>query len=400
MLHAIVMAGGTGTRFWPASRNDAPKQLLRLVGEATMLRQTLDRLGDLAPSDRQMVVTNKRLVDAVSKQLPELAAAAIVGEPCKRDTAPCIGLAALLVSRKDPDATMVVMPADHVIQPAEKFQATIRQAAAMVEESPNRIVTLGIKPSYAAEIFGYIHRGAPIASRGVPAPEDKIGLGVNVASGDSIASAPNNNPTGPRTARLAGLAELAPAFIVKQFQEKPDAATAKKYVDSGEYYWNSGIFVWKAATILESLRKRQPEMLAHLEKIVDVWDSPDRDSVFQHEFTAIKPISIDYAVMEHATDVAVIEAPFEWDDLGGWQSLARLAGSDKNGNTIVGTHLGLNTSGTIVRADGEHLIVTLGIKDCIIVHTPNATLVADKHSEEQIRQVVKQLEELGWSDYL
>ncbi len=141
-------------------------------------------------------------------------------------------------------------------------------------------------------------------------------------------------------------------------------------------------------------------MLGHLEKIVAAWETKDRDAVFEREFTAIKPISIDYAVMEHATDVAVIEAPFEWDDLGGWQSLARLLGSDANGNTIVGKHLGLNTSGTIVRTDGEHLVVTLGVKDCIIVHTPNATLVADKHSEEQIRQVVKQLEELGWSDYL
>ena len=159
MLHAIIMAGGTGTRFWPASRNDTPKQLLRLVGDATMLRQTVDRLGDLVPNERRMVVTNERLVAAVREQLPELPAAAIVGEPCKRDTAPCIGLAALLVSRNDPDATMVVMPADHVIRPAEKFQAAIRQAAALVDESPGRIVTFGIKPTYPAEIFGYIHRG-------------------------------------------------------------------------------------------------------------------------------------------------------------------------------------------------------------------------------------------------
>jgi mannose-1-phosphate guanylyltransferase len=360
MLHVIIMAGGTGTRFWPASRNDSPKQLLRLVGEATMLRQTIDRLGDLAPNERRLVVTNKRLVEATRQQLPELPASAIVGEPCKRDTAPCIGLAALLVSRHDPNATLVVLPADHVIRPAEHFQAAVRQAAEMVDESPGRIVTFGIRPSYPAEVFGYIHCGQSIASRAVPGP----------------------------------------VFAVKQFKEKPDAATAKKYVDSGEYYWNSGIFVWRAATILDALRKRQPEMLAHLEKIAVTWDTKDRRNVFEREFTAIKPISIDYAVMEHATDVAVIEAPFEWDDLGGWQSLARLLGSDENGNTIIGKHLGLNTSGTIVRTDGEHLVVTLGIKDCIIVHTPNATLVADKHSEEQIRRVVKRLEELGWTDYL
>ncbi|HEX3600046.1 MAG TPA: mannose-1-phosphate guanylyltransferase, partial [Lacipirellulaceae bacterium] len=281
MLHAIVMAGGTGTRFWPASRNDAPKQLLQLVGEATMLRQTLDRLGNLVPNDRRMVVTNVRLVEAVRRHLPELPAAAIIGEPCKRDTAPCIGLAALLVSRNDANATMAVMPADHVIRPAEKFQFAIEQAAALVDATPGRIVTFGIKPTYAAEIFGYIHRGEK-------------------------------------------LAPSASAFKVQQFKEKPNAATAKKYVDSGEFYWNSGIFVWRAATILDALRKRQPEMLAHLEKIVAAWDTKDRGAIFEREFTAIKPISIDYAVMEHATDVAVIEAPFDWDDLGGWQSLARL----------------------------------------------------------------------------
>src|SRR3954469_9097617 len=146
MLHAIIMAGGTGTRFWPASRNDTPKQLLQLVGNQTMLRQTVDRLGDLAPKERRLIVTNRRLVGTIREQLPELPAAAIVGEPCKRDTAPCIGLSALLVSQNDSNATMVVMPADHVIRPAEQFQAAIRHAADMVEESPGRIVTFGIKP--------------------------------------------------------------------------------------------------------------------------------------------------------------------------------------------------------------------------------------------------------------
>jgi len=360
MLHAIVMAGGTGTRFWPASRNDAPKQLLQLVGEQTMLRQTVDRLGELAPKERQLIITNRRLVETIRSQLPELPASAIVGEPCKRDTAPCVGLAALLVSRDDPDATMAVMPADHVIRPAEKFQAAIRQAVALVDASPRRIVTFGIKPTYPAEIFGYIQRGE----------------------------------------KIQGIGADAKAFKVKQFKEKPDLVTAKKYLDSGEYYWNGGIFVWRARTILDALRERQPAMLGHLEAIVKAWDTSERDAVLDREFTAIKPISIDYAVMEHATDVAVIEAPFEWDDLGGWQSLTRLIGQDENTNTIVGKHLGLGTSGTIVRTADDHLVVTLGLKDVIVVHTPNATLVADKHCEEQIRQVVKRLEELGWSEYL
>lgn len=372
MLHAVIMAGGTGTRFWPASRNDAPKQLLQLFGAATMLRQTVDRLGDLVPSERRLIVTNKRLVAATRQQLPELSDSAIVGEPCKRDTAPCIGLAALLVSRSDPEATMAVMPADHVIRPAATFQVAIHQAVALVDDSPGRIVTFGVRPTYPAEVFGYIHRGEQIREGEAPA-----------------------EPPAKAQRELR-----PPAYRVQQFKEKPDAATAKNYAASGEYYWNAGIFVWRAATILEALRRHQPAMLQHLQTIVDAWDTKQHDAVFGREFAAIKPISIDYAVMEHASDVVVIEAPFEWDDLGGWQSLARLAGSDKNGNTVIGRHLGLNTRGTIVRTDDDHLVVTLGLNDCIVVHTPNATLVANRHDEEQIRQVVKRLEELGWNDYL
>lgn len=360
MLHAIIMAGGSGTRFWPASRRATPKQLLSLVGDESMIAQTAARFGELAPPERRMVVTNKRLVAACREQLPELPPASIVGEPCKRDTAPCIGLAALLVTRVagDPEATMLVCPADHVIPDTAAFQAAARQAMALVDEEPSRIVTFGIKPTYPAEIFGYIQAGDPLTSDG------------------------------------------APAFNVEQFREKPDAATAAEYLASGSFYWNSGIFVWRASTILDALRERQPETLAHLEKIVEAWGKPGGEEVFEKEFAAIDGVSIDYAVMEHAKNVAVIEAPFEWDDLGGWQSLPRRLGEDADGNTIVGKHLGLKTKGTIVRSSDEHLVVTLGCEDLIVVHTPNSTLVANKHDEESIRQIVKQLEELGWDEYL
>ena len=360
MLHAVIMAGGSGTRFWPASRSATPKQLLPLVGDETMVRQTYLRLADLAPAERTLVVTNQRLVEPIAQQIPELPATSLVGEPCKRDTAPCIGLAALLVSRDDPAATMAVMPSDHVINDADRFRAGIRQAAQLVCDDPDRIVTFGIPPHYPAESFGYIQRGSPL----------------EVAEGD------------------------APAFVVKQFREKPDAATAAGYLASGDFYWNSGIFVWKARTILEALAEHEPAMLDHLRKIGDAWGTPNQDRIFQEEFTAIKGTSIDYAVMEHATNVAVVEALFDWDDLGSWQALPRQLGTDDAGNTIAGKHLGLRTSGSIIRSTGNHLVVTLGLEDCLIVHTDNATLVANKHDEEAVREIVRELQERGWDEYL
>jgi mannose-1-phosphate guanylyltransferase len=360
MLHAVIMAGGTGTRFWPASRAAVPKQLLALVGKESMLQQTVERLGDLATPEHTLIVTNERLVPAIREQLPKLPAASLVGEPCKRDTAPCIGLAAVLISRHDPDATMVVLPADHVIRQADRFQAGIRQAAARVDAEPGRIVTFGIRPTYPAEIFGYIQRGAPIAAPG----------------------------------------DAAPTFVVKKFREKPDAATAAEYLASGDFYWNSGIFVWKAKTILSALADRQPEMLALLNKIGDAWGTPQQEDTLRREFAAIKGISIDYAVMEHAKSVAVIEAQYDWDDLGSWQSLARLAGTDELENTVIGRHLGMNTRGTIVRTTDDHLVVTVGLEDLLVVHTPKATLVARKQDEEAVREIVKQLESRGWTEYL
>jgi mannose-1-phosphate guanylyltransferase len=360
MLHAIVMAGGSGTRFWPASRAALPKQLLPLAGERTLLEDTVARLEGLVPPERVLVVTSSRLLDAARRQLPQVPDAGLVGEPCKRDTAPCIGLAALLVSRHDPDATMAVMPSDHVITPATNFQNAIRQAAALVDAAPGRLVTFGIRPTYPAESFGYIQQGAA----------------------------------------LAGAPGAAPAHTVARFREKPPAQVAAEYLAAGNYLWNAGIFVWKAATILAALRERQPECLAHLERIAAAWDGPDREAVFAREFAAIKGISIDYAVLEHATDVVVIEAPFTWDDLGGWSAVARQRGVDAEGNTIVGRHLGIESVRTIVHAAGDHLVVTMGLEDMLVVHTPDATLVADRAREEAVRKVVAELEKRGWQEYL
>jgi mannose-1-phosphate guanylyltransferase len=356
MLHAVIMAGGSGTRFWPESRADRPKQLLALVGDRSLIEDTVDRLEGLVPPARTLVVTSVRLEAAVRRQLPQLPASQIIGEPCKRDTAPCIGLAALLISHDDPDATLVVMPSDHAISPVGEFRQAVSKAARLVEQSPDRIVTFGIRPTYPAESFGYIERGAPLGEPG--------------------------------------------AFAVARFREKPPLAVAQEYLTAGNFYWNSGIFIWKARTILAALEEHEPEMIGHLKAIAATAGSSDFAAAFAREFAAIRGKSIDYAVMEKATNVAMIEAPFTWDDVGSWHAIARLRGTDAAGNTISGKHLGLNTERTIVRTSDDHLVVTLGMKDCIVVHTPDATLVANRGDEESIRQIVKLLEERGWNEYL
>ena len=354
MLHAVIMAGGSGTRFWPLSRALRPKQLLDFAGGRTMIQATVDRFGDLVGTDRTWIVTNRILTEIIAEQLPQLSPQKIVGEPCKRDTAAAIGLAAMLVLKEDPEATMVVCPSDHLIEPAAAFQTAIRQAAQLVDQEPSRLVTFGIKPTYAAESFGYIERGQPVAN----------------------------------------------AFEVLRFREKPAKTIAEEYLAAGNFYWNSGIFVWKAKTILAALLRYEPEMHARLQTIGAASGRPEFAATIDREFTAIRGKSIDFAVMEHYRPVIMIEAPFRWDDVGSWQALARARGHDAEGNTFVGKHIGIRTRDSIVRTSDEHLVVTLGVDGLIVVHTPDATLVASKNEEEAIREVVKALEERGWREYL
>ncbi|OUT61680.1 MAG: mannose-1-phosphate guanylyltransferase [Rhodopirellula sp. TMED11] len=355
MLHAVIMAGGSGTRFWPASRKLVPKQLLPLAGESTMIQATSERIESLIPSDRQMIVTNEILVDAIAKQLPNMPRENLVGEPAKRDTAPCIGLAAALVTAKDPEGLMVVMPSDHVIGTNDQFCDAISAAETLVNEDPTRIVTFGIQPTYPAESFGYIQRGSELDSSH----------------------------------------QLAPSFDVERFREKPDRQTATQYLESGDFYWNSGIFLWKASTILDALKQNQPAMFQHIQTIAQAIGTPEYEQVLKDEFCAIEGTSIDYAVMENYPNVCVIEAPFKWDDVGSWQSLGRLHPSDPSGNTVVGDHLGIDTRDTIVYSNPDHTVVTIGVKDLIIVQTEGATLVAPKSEEERVREAVKALQSSG-----
>ena len=360
MLHALIMAGGAGTRFWPESRQHRPKQLLPLGGEQTLLQQTLDRLQGLVPPQQVLVMTNHSLVEAVRAQLPQLPGSNVLGEPCKRDTAPCIGLAAFWFLRQDPQALMLVLPADHVISPAEQFHLAVNQAVALVQQQLARFVTFGIRPHYPAETFGYIQHGEPITAPGLQLP----------------------------------------CFHVRQFHEKPKAEVARRYLQAGTYYWNSGIFLWPARAILQALQEHEPQMYRLLEQIARSFGTQEFADTFRRCFEAIQGVSIDYAVMEKAQGVAVIEAPFSWDDLGSWRAWARLRGTDAQGNAVQGRFLGLESNDLIVRTQDEHLIAALGVQGLIIVHTPDVTLVASQDQEESIRRLVQELERRGWTQYL
>src|SRR4051794_8909113 len=359
MLHALIMAGGGGTRFWPRSRQKKPKQFLSLVGDRTLLQQTLNRIEALAPADKSWVITSAAHRDECAKQLPELPKENIVGEPCGRDTAACIGLGAALIARRDPDAAMIVMPADHVIEPAQEFRRAVQAGLALVNDNPKALVTIGIPPTFPATGYGYIHRGAALPQR----------LGANV-------------------------------FRVAAFREKPNFDVAQQMLVSGDYFWNSGIFLWKARTILQALEENRPEIYAAAERIAMGWYSPERDNVLRAEYEGLTKISIDYAVMEKAKDVLVVQAPYRWDDVGSWLALERMHPQDADKNTVLGLHCGLKTEGCVIVADEGHLIATVGVDNLLIVQDGNATLVADRRDEGTVKQLVELLKKKGLEKYL
>jgi mannose-1-phosphate guanylyltransferase len=359
MYHAMIMAGGGGTRFWPRSRNRRPKQFLTFTGDRTLLQGTLDRLAAIIPAERTWVLTGAAHAGEAKAQLPEVPVNQIVGEPMGRDTAACIGLGAALVARTDPDATILVTPADHVIEPVREFERAATAAEGFVSDYPSALLTFGIRPTYPATGYGYIHRGAAVGTR------NQIALSK-----------------------------------VQTFREKPSADLAEQFVTSGEYDWNAGIFVWKAATILGELKRQRPKLHAACERIADAWDTPKRDEVFRAEYEACEKISIDYAVMEHAAEVMVVRAPYQWDDVGSWLALERRNPQDADGNTIQGKHVGIHTKDCVVVSEGDHLVTTIGVSNLLIVHDGDATLVADRREEATVKQLVDELKRRGLEKYL
>lgn len=358
MLHAVIMAGGSGTRFWPLSRHSRPKQLLQLAGERSMIQETAARVAGWIPQERVWVVTNQAQVEETAAQLSGIPRDRFLIEPYGRNTGPCLGLAAIHLLRDDPDAVMLVMPADHVIRPNAVFQRAVTRAVELVDQNPQLLVLFGVPPDGPATGFGYIERGAP-----------------------------QRDPAGQ-------------AYEVASFREKPDRETAERFVQSGNFYWNCGIFAWRAERILSALERFEPDIYQRLLRLQGAIGTEDWNDVLHKEFPQMPSISIDHAVLERDPEVAVLEADFEWDDVGSWQALTRLLGEDESGNTVDGAYCGLETRGCIIRSTEDHLVGTIGVEDLIIVHTPDATLVARKDDENAVRQLVKRIEDEGHERFL
>lgn len=365
MLHLVIMAGGSGTRFWPESRRARPKQFLTLAGDRTLLQQAADRCRPWVHPEHVHVVTNIAHAGETSRQLPEVGREQVLLEPCGRNTAPCIGLAAWQVFRSDPEAIILVTPADHLIRPEAEFRATVERAVRIVQRHPGASVLFGIQPTYPATGYGYIERGQPLAgSEGT-------------------------------------------AWQVKTFHEKPNHEAARRFLETGNFYWNSGIFVWRAGRILELLKQYQPEIYSRLERIAARAAGAGLDTALEQEFPKFPSISIDYGVLEPLAasastgdSVFVLPASFEWDDVGSWQALPRVLGTDGQGNTVAGKTCLIDTSDCVIRSTDEHLIATIGLKDFVVVHTPDATLIAPKGDEAALRKLVALLQERGDELYL
>jgi mannose-1-phosphate guanylyltransferase len=353
------MAGGGGTRFWPRSRQKRPKQFLTLTSERTLLQEAFDRIEAQVPAAAVWVITSAAHQQETERQLPRLETEHIVGEPCGRDTAACIGLGAALIARQDPSATMLVMPADHRIEPTHEFRRAVHVAEQLAAEHPTALITFGIRPSYPATGYGYVQRGPEVAHQ----------QGISI-------------------------------HRVESFREKPNHEIAERFVASGEYYWNSGIFVWKAATILNALRERQPGLFTAVQRIAAAWPMAERLAVFRREYEALDRISIDFAVLEQANEVLVVQAPYQWDDVGSWLALERLHPQDAEGNTVLATHCGLRTAGCVIVGDAGHLVGTVGVRDLLIIQEGDATLVANRSDEGAVKQLVELLKKKGLERYL
>lgn len=359
----MIMAGGSGTRLWPMSRDQQPKQLIPFIGGKCLLEIAWNRLDGLVPPANCRICAGEKLRLQIMTAMPQVSDSQYLGEPTGRDTASAVGFAAAVIARQDPDAVIAVFTADHVIEPIDQFQRIVAQGYELAEKHGNALVTFGITPTQPATGYGYLELGKPL-------------------SGD--------------------------ARTVVRFREKPDAASARQFFDAGpaQFLWNSGMFVWRASTLLQCLARFQPEIHAGLSRIADAWQTPAQTRVLAEVYPTLKKISVDFAVMEPASrdsdfQVVAVPMPLKWLDVGSWPSFAATCAHDAGGNALGGGRQVLkDTTNTLVASsDGDHLIATIGCEDLIIIHTPRATLVCRADQAERIKELHAEVGRVHGSRY-
>lgn len=356
MDYAVIMAGGIGSRFWPASRKEHPKQFLDVFGEGTLIQNTIARLQGFIPPERCLIVTHERYIELTKKQLPAVPEENILAEPISRNTAPCIAYAATTLMDQDPEATMVVLPADHVIGNVEQFHSTLNVARDAAQK-PHALVTIGIEPTYPATGYGYIQYD------GEANQEDSLR-----------------------------------AYPVRTFAEKPDQSTAERFIDAGDFLWNSGMFIWRADTILNQIGTHLPDAHEAFEPVREAGDDVDEETLTQ-AFRQSPRISIDYGVMEQAESVYVVPGSFDWNDVGDWRAVYDLSDKNELGNVIRGNVIMQDSSRCYVQTE-DRLVVLVGIHDMVVVDTDDAVLVCDRESAQQVKQVVEYLHAHQFEEYV
>ena len=357
-MYAAIIAGGSGTRLWPKSRQNKPKQFQSLYSESTMLQDTVSRLEPLIPRDNIFIIANQAHEDIIREQLPWLNAGNFVGEPVGRDTAPAVGVIATLIHHNDPDAIILVSPADHVILKEKTFRRQLEVAEHIASEGSN-VVTIGIKPTAPETGYGYIQ------------------MSENHRQIDDV-----------------------DVHEVISFKEKPDHKTAEEYISSWHYVWNSGMFVWSAKTVLDLFRNHAPDIHKLLVRYDGVIGKPEESKVFDQIYDEFPRISVDYAILEHARNIFVIPASIGWSDLGSWASLHEVKESDEHGNVVVGEHIGLDTHNCLIHTHPGRLITTIGIDNMIIVDAGDALLILPQGRSQDIKHLLDELKREGKTGYL
>jgi mannose-1-phosphate guanylyltransferase len=363
-VYATIMAGGGGTRFWPWSRDERPKQILPIISNRSMIWETVDRLQSFIAPEKIFIVTSRSQAQDLHREVPQIPVNNLLLEPVGRNTAPCLCLAALHIQKKSPQAVMVVLPADHFISDRQGFLRTLRTAAKFAE-TQNVLVTLGVKPREPETGYGYIQKGEAL-----------------------------------------GMAQGMPVFRAKAFREKPTLPKARAYLRRGDYFWNSGMFIWQAGVFLEAVKKFLPPLYSEMMPLQNFLGTPRERRALERIYARVQSVSVDYGIMEKADNVALLEAQFSWNDVGSWAALGKIWPQDEKGNALSGGTsparrkiLAIDSAGCLIRGE-EKLIAVIGLKDTIVVESGNAFLVCPRERSQEVRKVLQELTKRGWKEYL